>query len=224
MKILALDTSGNTCSVALSKSTCEIVVLQESLQRQNAAHILPLIQNILSQEQLALSNLDTIAFSAGPGSFTGIRLAASVTQGLAYSAGLSVIAVSSLQHLAQAAYAALNHSPIIVAINAFAGSIYWGVYENIDGIMQSLIPDQRSQPQALAEILEEHKLIEFGAGDAWIHYTDKMPLPNQGLYQGPVNASHLLPWAFYAFKNNLLVAAQDALPSYLYEASCWRKQ
>lgn len=220
MKILALDTSGPSCSVALSTSEQEIRVMEELAPRQHAARIIPLIHELLEQENISLSQLDAIAFSCGPGSFTGIRLAASLTQGLAFSSNLPVIPISSLQILAQGAYTESKIDKILVANDAFAESIYWGVYENNDGIMQPIIPDQRSKPEAL-KVQEQDVLL--GVGNAWDKYPDKISFPIKGISQGSFNARDMVPLAFFSFKNNRLFPAKDALPNYLYAADCWKK-
>ena len=90
MKILALDTSTNACSVALQNGE-QIIDRWQIAPRQHTNLILPMIDELLAQADLKLSQLDCIAFGAGPGSFTGLRVAAGVTQGLAYALGVNYI-------------------------------------------------------------------------------------------------------------------------------------
>jgi tRNA threonylcarbamoyladenosine biosynthesis protein TsaB len=102
MKILALDTATEGCSAALLIGG-QITGRELELGRGHAEHILPMIDALLAEGGMSLGALDAIAFGRGPGGFTGVRLAASVTQGLAFGAGLPVVPVSDLRAVAQRA-------------------------------------------------------------------------------------------------------------------------
>src|SRR5471032_2163673 len=107
MKILAIDTSANACSVALLINN-ETLSSHKVIPMQQAQLILPMIEELLLTANITLNQLDALAFGCGPGSFTGVRIAASVAQGLAVAHDLPVISVSSLQALAQAAFLQLG--------------------------------------------------------------------------------------------------------------------
>lgn len=102
MNLLALETSAETASVALLTGN-ETVFREGGTPGTHARFVLPWVDELLAETGLALGRLDGIAFSAGPGSFTGLRLAVSVAQGLALGAGLPVVAVPTLEALALAA-------------------------------------------------------------------------------------------------------------------------
>lgn len=125
MKILALDTATEVCSVAL---LVEDTVLVRELPpgAGHSAHILQLVQAVLVEAAVRLDALDCIAFGRGPGGFTGVRLAASVTQGLAFGAGLQVVPVSDLLAVAQQA---LDRAPamasVLVCNDARMQEVYW---------------------------------------------------------------------------------------------------
>jgi tRNA threonylcarbamoyladenosine biosynthesis protein TsaB len=124
MNILALDTSTEHGSVALSskQGIDERVLLQP---RMHAKTLLPMIESLLNANQLGFQDLDAIAYGVGPGSFTGLRIAASVAQGLAFANNLPVIGVSSLLAMAYTGFATHHYPHIAVALDARMQEIYW---------------------------------------------------------------------------------------------------
>jgi tRNA threonylcarbamoyladenosine biosynthesis protein TsaB len=129
VRILALDTATENCSAALLIDG-RLVTRERLLPRGHAAHILPMIEEVLGESGVALTALTAIAFGRGPGAFTGVRLAASVTQGLAYGAGLPVVGVSDLRAVAQRLLGLTAAASRVLVVNdARMREVYWGCFE-----------------------------------------------------------------------------------------------
>lgn len=127
MKILALDTSTEHCSVALWLDG--EVILRETLAGQRHSElVLPMVQAVLAESGLRLQQLDGIAFGAGPGSFTGLRIGCGVAQGLAFGADLPVAAISTLEALAQGS----GGERVIACLDARMSEVYHAIYEKSD--------------------------------------------------------------------------------------------
>ena len=143
MKILAIDTSGDFCTVALN---CGGSVEARQSQRgvQHSAIVLQMVDALLADAGFAVTDLDAIAFGEGPGSFTGLRIACGVTQGLALAAGLPVIGVNTLLALAEGADA----PRVVACLDARMREIYHAAYERRDGVWTEVIAPGLYAPDA----------------------------------------------------------------------------
>lgn len=150
MKILALDTATEVCSVALLVRDA-LWVREPASGPGHSAHILGMIQGVLSEAGIALQELDCIAFGRGPGGFTGLRLAASVTQGLAFGAGLPVVPVSDLLAVAQQGLdLALTARSVLVCNDARMQEVYWScATRGPSGLAQAAGPEAVSSPERI---------------------------------------------------------------------------
>lgn len=129
MKILAIDTATEGCSVALGIGD-RLVERYVELERGHAERILPMIDAVLAEGGVALTQLDALAFGRGPGGFTGLRLAASVAQGLAFGADLGVVPVSDLAAVAQRARQLEPAARRVLVVNdARMREVYWAEYD-----------------------------------------------------------------------------------------------
>jgi tRNA threonylcarbamoyladenosine biosynthesis protein TsaB len=127
MRILAIDTSGEACSAALltEKGLQQRLALEP---RRHADLILGMVAALMEEADLRLRDLDALAFGRGPGSFTGVRIATAVVQGLAFGADLPVVPVSTLAGLAQGQHRRQGARQCLAALDARMGELYWGRY------------------------------------------------------------------------------------------------
>lgn len=151
MKLLAIETATESCSVALAIDGQ--IRSRESMEpRGHANLLLPWVKELLAEGEIALSDLDAVVFSRGPGSFTSLRIGIGVTQGLAWGADIPVIPVSSLQSTAQVA-AAEGVKSAIVALDARMNEVYSGTFRLDDsGLMRAVGKEMVCSPEVLIKL------------------------------------------------------------------------
>lgn len=147
-RILALDTSTEACSCALYLDG-EVVEDFAVIPRQHAHSILPMIGALLASRRIDFSDLDALAWGRGPGSFTGLRIAAGVVQGLALAAQLPVVSVSTLAALALQQHQAQGAMAIFSCLDARIEELYWAAYHMHDGEPQLRGEEQLCSPDEL---------------------------------------------------------------------------
>lgn len=130
--ILAIETSSELASTALLRNG-QITTREASGVHTHSQTILPMVQDLLAQAGVSLAECDAIAFGAGPGSFTGVRTACGVAQGLAFGANLPVVPVVTLQAMAQACRDACGADDVLVLLDARMEEVYWAQYRYRDG-------------------------------------------------------------------------------------------
>ncbi|NKB37152.1 MAG: tRNA (adenosine(37)-N6)-threonylcarbamoyltransferase complex dimerization subunit type 1 TsaB [Gammaproteobacteria bacterium] len=214
MKILAIDTTTEACSAALhiNGETCE---KYEVAPRQHAELILQMIDRLLAESELPLSNIDGIAFACGPGAFTGVRLCTSVAQGLAYSVDLPLVSVSTLATLAQGAPASAEN--ILSMLDARMGEIYWGAFlrEN-NSLVRSVSEERVCRPDEFLLESNEHFHV---VGPGWAKYdtilADKLSEKLSDTYPDLLpRARHVAEIALNKFNNGESTTAKLASPTY----------
>jgi tRNA threonylcarbamoyladenosine biosynthesis protein TsaB len=217
MKLLALDASTDWLSVAAGEGR-HWHAAGEPAGQQHSQRLLPLVERVLADAGWQLRDLHGIAFGAGPGSFTGVRIACGVAQGLALGAGLPVVAVCTLEALAQAAWEAQNCTHVLVVQDARMQEVYTAAYRRLQGPADAGW-EVINAPAVIAP--EGLRLPEGGpwaaVGDGFARYADLAAqlrvapiLPGLG-----PSAQAIGSLALPRFASGAAVAARDALPFYV---------
>ena len=212
MNILALDTSTEYCSVALWQDGA-VIERCELIGQKHSEVLIEMLNELLCAADVKLTQLDGIAFGMGPGSFTGVRIACAVTQGLAFGANLPVVGVCTLQALAEAS----GQPRVIAALDARMGEIYHAVYEKHDDLWTTVSEPCLCKPEDAPLMMDENW---FGAGSGFAAHSAAL----QARYAGQLRAADgtLIPQAAAIaalgaaqFKLGRGVDAAEALPLYL---------
>jgi tRNA threonylcarbamoyladenosine biosynthesis protein TsaB len=150
MKLLALDTAGSASSVAVWRDGA-ILTHTGAAGGHHSEHLLALVEAVMAESGLRLDELDAVACGRGPGAFTGVRLAVGVAQGLAYAAGLPVIAVSNLEAAAARAFDTPGApSRLLVCQDARMHEVYWAAYERGVAGIALASPEAVGRPESVA--------------------------------------------------------------------------
>ena len=225
--ILAIETATEACSAALIITDYGNIKEYERFQlapREHTKLILPMLEEVLAEAGIKLQDIDAIAFGRGPGAFTGLRIAAGITQGLALSIDKPVIPVSTLGALAlQAVEVSHNHkATIISALDARMGEVYWGEFKFVDDRIVLIGNERVSSPEILegrlSKITKDNKIITIGSG--WdVH---KEELFKKEKMNNVVHLKEMFPNALAVAKTALTlfldgntVSSEDAQPVYL---------
>jgi tRNA threonylcarbamoyladenosine biosynthesis protein TsaB len=228
-KILAIETSSQACSVALIQCDGENTVITQEYTDTPRSHTkltLPMVDKVLNDADVVLRGLDAIAFSVGPGSFTGLRIGLGVVQGLAFGAALPVVGVSTLKVLAQGAcdrYKMQDHTVLVPCFDARMGENYWGVYKVSSGLVEVCQQDTLSAPEQVAKgFRSDHNVV--GVGDGW-NVSDIFPLVVDDVYSDlQPDAKSLAKLALMNFNAGNAVPVEQAKLVYLRDTVAWRKR
>jgi tRNA threonylcarbamoyladenosine biosynthesis protein TsaB len=159
--LLALDTATETCSVALLRGG-SVVLRSETVGQRHSERALPMVDDLLRATGTALRDLDYIAFGAGPGSFTGLRIACGLAQGLAWGAGKRVVPVGNLMALAARVFEQEGCERVLCAVDARMHEAYCAIYRRAEVPVEERAP-ALAQPEELASLVRS---VDAVAGDA----------------------------------------------------------
>lgn len=151
MKLLAFDTSTETLSVAVHGGAgAPVLACDGPGGAQASADLIPAIERLLAQAGLRLSELDAIVFGRGPGSFTGLRTACAVAQGLGFGAGVPVLALDTLLAVAEDARERGGADRVVAVLDARMGEVYAAAYEQVNGRWHTVAEPALQAPAEVA--------------------------------------------------------------------------
>ncbi len=225
--LLALETANDQCSVALLSADGQLLASRyDPRAREQTRLLLPMIDEVLAEVGQSLSDVQAIAFSRGPGSFSGIRINAAVTQALAWAHDLPVLPVSTLQATAQAALAQTAATRLMVVLDARMNEVYVAAYQRDAAGGLQLVGDE--QLLAYASVCVP---AAWQTDDSVVWVGSGVPLLSDLLADLPAarsitavsaSALQIAELGLAAYRAGQAVAAEQALPVYLRD-DAWKK-
>lgn len=211
MKILSFDTSTEYLSVALAAGD-QLRVRESLAVQQHSSLLLPTVSKLLAEANLTLQQLDCIAFGAGPGSFTGLRIACSAAQGLAFGVDIPVVGISTLLAMAEASGA----HRVIAVVDARMGEIYHAAYEKKTSGWSEVVAPNLCKPEVAPAVSGTDWV---GVGNGFAAYDILKALYAKQLTRVDAeifpHAQHILSLAKIEFLAGRAVAAEFASPVYI---------
>ncbi|HEX9876550.1 MAG TPA: tRNA (adenosine(37)-N6)-threonylcarbamoyltransferase complex dimerization subunit type 1 TsaB [Gammaproteobacteria bacterium] len=222
-RLLALETSSSVGSVALmvGSSLTESTIAEP---RQQTARLLPLTLELLEQTGLTLDDLDAVAFGRGPGSFTGLRVAAAVAHGFGLGLGIPLLPISSLAAAAQGVWRSHGVGHCLICVDARMGEVFWAEYEIRDGLVTPLGRERLGDPGEVAWLgpaggaLAGSGLSAYAAELARVAEAAALRLPEQ-----MPRAADLCLLAAADLAAGRGSPVETALPVYLRRETAWQR-
>lgn len=224
LTVLALDTCTETCSAALTVNGKVFAQIADA-PREHSQRLLPMVDEVLAQAQVTLADVDLIAYGRGPGSFTGIRICTSMTQGLALGLDLPVIGISTLAAMAQAVITETGATQVLCCIDARMNEVYWGQYVAKDGIATLVGQEHVSVPGSVELLLDSAQQIQacgtgFEAYPQLLTLSSHMTVCDMATYP---DAKYMLLLAQHGYQNGLHTSVDELAPVYLRDTVTWQK-
>lgn len=237
MNYLAIDASTEACSVALQinriDANSKVYSRYDLCPQSHSLQLLPMVDAVLKEAGIELSQCDGLIFGRGPGSFTGVRIGVGVAQGLAFSANLPVVGVSSLQTMAQLAYIKFQKTQVFSVIDARMSEVYNGYFVLDDnGIMQvQRLHDNKTEAVTSPENLSNRfvgmaNTPVYGVGTGWDAYSEHLSPLKENTGTPDIlfpSAEAMLAIGINELEQGNGVAAEDAQPVYVRDTVSWKK-
>ena len=232
MNYLAIDASTEACSVALQVHN-KVYSRYDLCPQSHSLQLLPMVDEVLTEAGITLSQCDGLIFGRGPGSFTGVRIGVGVAQGLAFAANLPVVGVSSLQAMAQLAFNQYQQKQVLAVIDARMNEVYNGYFAlDENNIMQEqLLADNIAEAVTAPELVsarlaEQISTPVYGVGTGWDAYHQQLASlkSNEGTPEVLFpSAEAMLVIGGAALARGEGVSAEEAQPVYVRDTVSWKK-
>lgn len=222
MKLLGIETSSAIGSVAL-RLPAGVLIRTLPTPREQTEQLIRLTDELLAEAGLALRALDGVAFGRGPGSFTGLRVAAAVAQGFALASGVPLLPVSSLLCIAQHAWRTQRVQHSLVCVDAHMGELYSGEFEQRGGVVEPVGAERLSAPAELMVPRAPWTAVGGGFAAHREALAGAVAQAERVLPDVLPHAQDLLPQAARDLAAGRAVPPAAALPVYLREHTAWRR-
>lgn len=218
MKILSIESASVTASCAVAEDDN---ILGEYTLRHKKTHsekLMPLIEELMEELSLKINDIDLIAVSEGPGSYTGLRIGAAIAKSIAFAAGIDIVAVPTMKSLAANVY---DEGKLIVPVmDAKAGRVYTGIYKWLDGECSEVLGQFPCNIDDLIEILNNYEEPVSFNGDGSVNYREEINKLKRKAYFAPeafnyLKASTMSGLAYKMALRGDILAAKEFKPQYL---------
>jgi tRNA threonylcarbamoyladenosine biosynthesis protein TsaB len=219
VKMLAIDTSSLACSVALTVDG-DVHERHEEQAREHTRLLTPMVRDVLADAGVTVEQLDAIVLGNGPGSFIGMRIAASFAQGLAHGAGLNIVPVSSLAAVAAQVFEEADATEVVVAQDAHMSEVYLGAFERgVGDELLEMFPERLQTQTLIEELTPATAAGRVAAGFGWERYPDLTAANVEVIGRSSSvhypRARFLLPLGEVALAKGAAINPQDLVPAYL---------
>ncbi len=218
MKILGIESAGITASCAISEDKTLLCEYTQNHKKTHSEKLMPLIVKAMEDREIKLKDIEVIAVSRGPGSYTGLRIGAAIAKGLAQAADIPIIAVPTMQALAANVFDSNRY--IVPILDAKAGRVYSGIYkwEN-----DNLITVKEQFPTDIHELADIIKSLDKECvlnGDGSVNYREVLENSANNIAFAPekyniLSASSVNYIGFQLIKENKLISCYEFSPEYL---------
>ncbi|MFS2007784.1 tRNA (adenosine(37)-N6)-threonylcarbamoyltransferase complex dimerization subunit type 1 TsaB [Duganella sp. CT11-25] len=205
--ILAIETSSEQASCALLRGETVITRVSEGV-RTHSQSVLPMVQELLAEAGIALKDCDAVAFGSGPGSFTGVRTACGIAQGLGFGGNLPVVPVVTLDAMALACHQQHGANEVLTVLDARMGEVYWAQYRFDGDALAAVLAPVLSAP---GDVQPQGAPVACGNGLS--AYADAFPAGGHATVMP--HAAQVAQLAAIDFAAGKTVTAAEAQPLYL---------